>query len=292
MSKTPEIGIHRGVPFDDYLAWDAVSNSSQGPMLRSPAHYLAALTAEREPSDAMRFGSLLHCGALEPAEVAGRYAVMPAYEKTIRRADGSEYKNPKATTAYRDARDQFREDNADKEVVEQDQFDRVCGMIQALHANDAVREWFAGGVETEVSLCWRDEPTGLLCKARVDALPKTDRLIDLKTTRDGQDFAWSIYKFHYHRQAAFYGDGWHALTGERRAFCLVAMETEPPFAVRAAPVGDETVDAGRVEYRRLLGRIAECRASDDWPGYPAPSEGEWNLPESKMPRTELTFGGQ
>ncbi|WP_460973919.1 PD-(D/E)XK nuclease-like domain-containing protein [Spirosoma migulaei] len=55
---------------------------------------------------------------------------------------------------------------------------------------------------------WVDGPTGLLCKAKIDAIiqPKANHYVDLKTTSctSHSAFVQSCYDYDYDRQAAFY----------------------------------------------------------------------------------------
>jgi hypothetical protein len=282
-------GIHRHVPWDAYRALPYISNSSLGLVTRSMAHYRHGLDAEREPTEAMRAGSFIHCGVLEPLAVPARYAVMPRFELEVRRPDGSEYEKPKLSKAYQEAVAEFEYANRDKEVVTQDLYDDLLGMAAVLVASERAREYLRG--DTEVTIVWDDEETGLRCKARLDVLNEAaPRITDFKTTEYPPDFQWVIHRFAYHRQSAFYADGYETLTGRTPEFCIVAADKQRPYGVRSAPVGSATMAAGRAIYRDALRKIRACRESGEWPGYSDPDA--WELPESKMPPVELTVGGK
>ena len=82
-----------------------------------------------------------------------------------------------------------------------------------------------------------------------------------------------------HRQLAFYGDmlAWLGVVDRIDEYGLVIIEsTGPHFGIKAAPLGESAIKAGRSEYRRLLNQIARCQESDVWPSYESPTE--WNLP--------------
>lgn len=274
----PKPGLYEDVSFDDYLRWPYVNNSSLKAVLRSPAHYQAYLRQPRnEPSDALRFGTFAHAGKLEPIHVAARYVVMPAFEDQVRREDGTEFKNPKGSAAYKELVAEFERVNADKELVSQADFDKLCGMLDALRANSRAREYFDHNGPAEVTMVWDDPTTGIRCKGRIDKLDEVNRrAADLKTTQDAADFSRSISKFGYHRQGAFYVDGLEALTGARHEFCLVAVEKEFHYGVRSAPLSADAIAVGRAEYRKALDRIAACRVKEEWPGYDDPES--WTLP--------------
>ena len=296
----PDPGVYHDVPFHDYLAWEAINNSSLDPLERSPAHYLAALTHPKAPTCAMRLGTFLHAGCLEPESVRDRYIVMPRFEDEIRRPDGTEYANVRATKAYRERASDFRDEaEADgKEVVPQDWYDVLIGVSKALASEPRVKNLFArmavpdgSTTETEVSIVWEDPATRLLCKARIDFLDQAHaRMCDLKTSTDVSQYEWDLWRRRIHRQVAFHGDGLETLGVAISERWIIAAEVEEPFGVRAAPVSQSTLAVGRAEYRRALQTIARCRDLGQWPGYASPET--WDLPECKMPPIELMVGGQ
>ena len=51
---------HVGMPASDYHKVEALSASGAKLLLRSPAHYIASKTTPREPTAAMRLGTLTH----------------------------------------------------------------------------------------------------------------------------------------------------------------------------------------------------------------------------------------
>lgn len=65
----------------DYHAHPAVSSSQLKHMLRTPAHFKASLETSKEPSDAMKLGSLVHTLLLEPHLVDYEYTVMPKFDR-------------------------------------------------------------------------------------------------------------------------------------------------------------------------------------------------------------------
>ena len=264
----PEPGIYHDVPDEVYRSWDAVNNSSLGPALRSLSHYKSALERPRTATPAMEFGRFVHTVVLEPELLAARYVVTPDLVADLE----GEYKNPKASKEYKSKLAEFHDLHADREVVEADWYERAVAMIDAVKACPKARDLLRGVGPTESSIVWHDKLTGLRCKARVDKVTEAGLLADLKTTADASAFAKSMAAYGYARQAAFYIDGMEAVTGELHRLAFVAVEKEPPHAVRAAVVADRAVDYGRRQYQRILRGICEARAYDRWPGYDQPTE--------------------
>ena len=272
----PEPGIYEDVPFEDYLSWNAVSNSRINQARKSLAHFKA--NTSKPPSKELNFGSLVHTGRLEPLSIAQRYAVMPAFEldednKTVE----GERSFSKATTYYKSKCEHFEIANRDKEIIEQAAYDKMLGCVAGIAANDRANRWLNSAGPVEVSIVWDDPKTGLRCKARIDkATSDWMILTDLKTTRDAMNFEKSIANFGYHRQAAHYSGGVEVLTCVKPMFGIVAIETEQPYLARTAPVGAESIAVGRREVDETLAAIREAYETDNWPGYDDPDE--WGLP--------------
>ncbi len=292
--EPPRPGVYPDIPIETYLDWPHQNQSPLGMMERSASHYRDALDHPRPPTEAMLKGTLIHLAALEPLKIAERFVVMPDLTSGIVKKDGTPYANVRATKQYGDRVEEFRRVNAGKRVVDQQTYNDVSGAANAVLAHKLASEYLAPNGETEESVVWDDPDTLLRCKARLDKRHHTPRrIVDLKTCRDASDFERSIYKFGYHRQAAFYSDGLFFHTGERHQFCLVAVESTAPYGVRAAPVSDAMLQAGRESYQKALRRIAECRERDEWPGYDDPAE--WNLPSWAQNNSEavtLIIGGE
>ena len=292
-TERPDPGIYHNVPFEEYLTWPYVNNSSLGPLEQSPAHYLAGQGKDKE-SDAFRIGRFTHSGVLEPKAVMDRYVVLDREQlaQDILRPDGTAYANVFATAEYKRRVAQFAEQHAGQEIVTQDEYDMILEVVHQLWSNDRAKAWLGLGCKVEVSLVWDDPLTGLRCKGRVDALNERQDppvLCDVKTCQNAADFSWALWKWRYHRQAAFYLDGYRAVTGNDACLALIAVEKQEPFGVRAAPVGPATIAAGRQLYREALSTIANCRQANSWPGYQDPES--WDIPETKLPPVELSISG-
>ncbi len=295
-TNAPEPGIYLNIPFEEYLSWPYVNNSSLSYAARSMAHYRYAPPIQ--PTAAMRFGSLVHCGKLEPAAIGARYAVMPDFSEEIRKEDGSRYSNVRATKAYKEAVAAWRETIGDREECSADELEIMLGIVQSLVMHDRSRLWLCSDGPCELSIVWDDVPTGIRCKGRIDKLCTGTTghvLVDLKTTRDASDFQRSIARFGYHRQAAFYSDGLKTLTGIDNHFALVIVEKDAPYGVRAALMSEEARQVGQDQYRQLLEQLAACRQSDHWPGYSDPHEWQlpsWYSPQNNDDELELTINGE
>jgi len=266
MSKPPEMGLHHDIPFDVYMSWDAVSNSRLSLFNISPAHYQVGYKAATKSMDA---GTVAHAVVLENAQ----YAVVPPfnYDSDNKDKKGNPSKS-KATTYYKKCVELFAAAHEHESIVSQDTYDMAMGVRASVMSPP---ETFTGGT-SEVSMLWRDKESGLVMKGRIDYLCKK-RFIDLKTTASAMNFEASIKKFGYHRQMALYMEGLRACTGKHFEPWICAVETEPPFGSRTAPVGMDALVAGHDELRDLLEGLSEAIFTDTWECYTDPVE--WNLPQ-------------
>lgn len=105
--------------------------------------------------------------------------------------------------------------------------------------------------QKEISLFWEEIINGELVqrKAKIDIMQELSEkiiIIDLKKTRDIYDFAYSIRKYKYYRQAATYTDGAIALFKKPVIFIFLAFEFEYPYNVKAFSISENDIDRGRV----------------------------------------------
>lgn len=251
----PEPGIYPGVPFNEYLEWEAVNNSLLWIIEKqSPAHAKVYMECPPEPTPAFHFGHGLHCLALEPDKFNERYAIRPKFDGRT--------KEGKAIKA------KFEESLNGKMVFEQEDFEQMKLMADAIK-RQAIHRFIQRG-EAEVCIVWDDKETGLRCKARIDYLHRDHAiLIDLKSTTDASKdaFAKAVYNYGYYQQCGWYVDGWKTITGDESAFVFLAAEKGVPYAVAAYEMADEVVVAGRKSYQHAIKIYQECIKNNYWPGY-------------------------
>lgn len=289
-SATPEPGIYERIPFSDYLAWDAISNSRLSLLAKSPRHYQKGFC--KEPTPAMQLGQLYHCGVLEPLAFSNRYAILPDYHKYAENctADGTQ----SSSTQTKFVKERTREFTAmmeGREVVSREWYEQTMALVVELNANEQARQLLNDKGDNELSILW--EEGDLICKARIDKVAMTHgAIVDLKSTASIEKFATSVARYGYHRQMAHYQRGWKQLTGDTLTPWLVAVESSEPFTVQAAPVSDEALEVGYSEWRQLLDTLRVCRAENHWP--PMPNPAQWNLPAwyTDGEAIELTINGQ
>jgi len=253
----PKDGIYRGVPFAEYVAWDADNASMLKHVLASPAHYRHAKD-NPEPDDPTNpnKGTLAHLALLEPAEYARRVRV---WDGGARR--GPDYKA-------------FLADNPGKMIVKDADAVMVQRMAAALRSSPGIRD-LACTPESchEVSIIVTDPTCERRQKARLDILT---------------DNAWADYKTHSKIGRGQTADGWlrswyrasdrlgYALQFAHYSRVLRLVGLTPPGYVIIQgysaigecvrlPITPGYVDHGEKIRTGALATIIECEASGEWP---------------------------
>ena len=254
------MGLVLDMPSEQYHRDPAVSNSMLSSMAKSPAHcyalHLDPDRPHRQSTPAMLAGTLAHCAVLEPDQLRARYIAKPP---------GMNFAT-KEGKAWRDAQP------AALTIVSHDDFADALAQREAIMRVDVLRKLFGSGV-AEASIFWRDEATGLRCKARPDWLHYTGTgsviALDLKTTADLTPDAVSraVTTYGYHRQRAHYANGLRACGLHVEEFAFAFVSGSYPFLAAPFLLDDETCEQGADEVAELLAQFADCQATGEWPAF-------------------------
>lgn len=256
-----EPGVYSGITNDAYHSGEGISKSGLDLIGRSPLHYWAKyLDPQREPQEptpAMLLGTAIHSAVLEPHSFANDYVVFPKIDR--RTKEGKAYYDELVAQA------------SGRTIISADDY-ATCVSIQDNVRRHPAAQVLLNDGEPELSVYWRDEQTGVLCKCRPDWMNyKANTIIDVKSTDDASPagFQKSIVKWGYHVQAAWYLDGVKAATGHApKAFIFAAFEKTRPFATAFYYADDDMIELGRQLYRERLDVFAACLKNNSWPGYP------------------------
>jgi len=152
--------------------------------------------------------------------------------------------------------------------------DVVLAMAEALRSHPVANALFSGG-RPEQTLVWRDQRTGVMCRALVDWLRGVDthgRLIipDYKTAVSGARSKWAkaAADYGYHLQADHYTDGAEELDlAEAVRFVFVVQEKSAPYLVSVYELDAEAMRKGRELNTWARQRYASCMETGEWPGH-------------------------
>jgi len=153
--------------------------------------------------------------------------------------------------------------------------DRVEAMAAALTAHPVASALFRTG-KPEQTLVWRDDRTGVWCRARLDWLPSptsSGRVIvpDYKSchSADPEALSKSVAQHGYHQQAHWYLAGMRALglADDTAAFVFVAQEKTAPYLVTVFEPDHVAMRIGAARNRRAIDVYVHCTKTGHWPAY-------------------------
>ncbi len=239
----------------EYLSIDALNFSSARHLLRSPAHYKAAL---EEPEDELKYivGKLAHAMILEGKDLRHLYAIKPAGLSMATQV-GKKWKSEQTLP-----------------ILKEEDANRVPRMAEAI-ANHPI----ASGA---LKRCPRREVyfeivyRGVRIKSMLDAMggvPGRTRLIqicDIKTTTDAREhsFAKRVVDLDYDMQACWY----KSMFGDpgQSDFVWIAVENFAPFAVNVFYPGGEMERSGQIKMDAAVDTYKECQRVNKWAACDSP----------------------
>lgn len=256
-----EIGIHHNISHKDYHSWtDIVSNSYLGRLAKVPA----AAKIPQDETEAMRFGRAFHCYVLEEENFLDEFVIPSEFPTKP---------NRRSTQKTIDAYSEWAKGLNGKQAVTVDDYRTIQDMKEAVLTHPFAYQLLKEGI-SETTLIWKDEETGLLCKARPDRIPDGNKgvILDLKSTNNAakNSFQSDCVKFGYAREGAIYLEGLARLTGALYTdliFACIAVEKEPPYRCEVYTIEPDFLEWGYAEFHRLIQIEKKCRDANFWPHY-------------------------
>jgi len=244
----------REMPADAYHAdRDALSCSTLKPLLISPAHFQAQLTAVTSDSPAKDFGSLVHLLLLQPHLASTELAVYPG----VGCGRDREFKA-------------FLARNAHRLAVDEPTFaEALClaGKVSETPYKGRPIGRFIEEAMCETTIYFTEPVTGLRLRIRLDAY-HPDVSFDLKTTRHSTPaaFARDAIELNYDLQAFMYGLGRRLFEGGSTApFVFIAAETAAPHSIGTFEAGTTFLENGAAKLQACLTAFKACSQTGYWP---------------------------
>ena len=249
--------------FVEYRRIDAVNWSTLKHARRSLKHYQWHLSHEDGDTDAMRLGRAAHCAIFEPDRFPLDFAVWAGGQRR-----GKDW-------------DKFQEAHVGQTIIRLDEYAACLSMREAVKEHPVAGPLLETGKPEHV-IQWKDEETGLDCKARLDWLGPSV-LLDLKTTNTLEPglFANTSARMGHHMQLAFYAMGLRAL-GIEVPVKVLGVESSDPHDVGVFRVTEDVLWAAELDVRELLAKVASAKFSGLYPGR-FTEETDFRLPAWAMP---------
>ena len=272
----------RGMPIDDYHKHPALSESGLKTLLDCPARYFYKYISgeyEYKEKPSFKIGKACHKYILEGEDAfKAEYWHNPYSEYTkpeILRIlkDKYNYDAPK-TMLVTDLMDiLLKNEGIEPRPIHlnKTELNQVIGTARAIKRDKKAYNAFHQKGESEISLFWIDEETGILLKCRPDFLPKDHKLVpDYKTcqTVNPNVFYGDFIKYGYHIEAAMYMQGIQAVFGDEvETFFFVAQEKEPPYITQVFVPDTGIITYGEKAVRLGINKYIECQEKGFWGAY-------------------------
>lgn len=280
MRKQPQ-GFQPGIYFnlsnEDYHSDPAISNSNIKDLLMSPMKYWrnSPLNPKRKSrgTKSKTIGSALHCYLMEREKFWQEYVVLPELE-----IDSDFYRTQSQKEDFLQNFELFASKGAktfkyrgNKTKLSESEFEEIKEMVDYFESLPTAGELFKDGY-MEVSIFWRDEETGLMCKCRPDYLT-SNYIADYKSISSIDQIKNSIGNYDYYLQQAFYLEGltqfrkfyrenWKGkfegskgvdeLTQNNHSNFIFAFQEKEDLLVRLKTFREDVVESSRDLFRRGL----------------------------------------
>lgn len=233
MNKQPQ-GIAPGIYYDlsaeVYHSDSAISSSGLKTLLKSPYKYWdsSPLNPDREPLDTptLKNSRAFHTMLLEPEKFQEEFTIKPGCKSST--ISG---------------------------VVGAGDYQDMLNAVKAVKSDSSIAPLLTDG-KPEVSIFWRDEKTGVMCRVRFDYLrPKVG--FDYKTTTDVsmENIGYAIADYRYDLSAAMYIEGLRAAgmyDESHLGFVLLFQEKKRPYLCESIRVPEQLMQKGYHDFRRGL----------------------------------------
>lgn len=225
----------------DFLKTRPLSFSSMKEFDKSPAHYVHYINSKREPSDAMKFGSLVHAHILEPDTIESRFCFMPDVDR--RTTDGK--------AKWKEA-----EDNAQgKETVSFSQWNNAKSMIEVMKQSDEFNSIISQLKSKEKKFEY--ELSGLPFTGYIDG-EADDFFLEVKTIDDASysNLQRRFADLKYHWQAGLYS----MVTGKKCIYLII--QTGSVFDFGFMTPNQEFIEIGKYGISKAANNFLTCMIAD------------------------------
>ena len=247
----------------EYRKKEGISSSDLKRMMKSMATWkYYQENPEDGDTEALQFGRAYHKLMLEPDDFENEFAVSPKFDRRT--------KEGKA------AAEEFQKKAEGKEVINEETYQKLLDMQNALYATPFVKLLIKG--EHEKSFFWKDSDTGIPCKCRPDSFGQIKDqyvCVDLKTTKDAETdhFMRDALKLGYDIQAYHYCQGLEDAYKKPFKFIFIAQEKTAPYLVNVLEADEYFMQSGKDLRTKLLDDYKKAQETGIYEGYMSKDSG-------------------
>lgn len=257
-------GVYTALTNEEYHSHkESISRSSLMDFAQSPYTYWAKhINPNRPRKDStpqMQMGSAFHKMILEPNTLQNEFIVLP--EPVLLKDVGRERYD-----AYKQVLAEI--ETTEKIVIPFKMYQDLHAMRLRIHKHSEAMQLIEGA-RIENSFFWKDDHSGLLLKARPDALHE-NMILDLKTCADASPRAFqnAMVLGGYHIQGAMIRDAVKAIEGRRINNVInICIETKYPYNMGIYIIDEYALDEGQAKYKKICLDLKEARETNSFADY-------------------------
>jgi exodeoxyribonuclease VIII len=218
---------------EEPLSYSSISNFAE-----SPKHFIEYKLKEKKSTDAMIYGSVVHCLVLEEQNFEKRYAVAPTCDRR--------------TTIGKNIYSAFIDEAQGREVISQEVYSQALETKRAIRSNFPANNLLKQDGQNEIAATW--EYLNFKFRGFIDKYKAGKFILDLKTCADAspRKFQRDIIAFDYHLQAAMY----LTAIGEDVPYYLIAADKSGGVSVHL--LDERLINLGRERYAFLMENLNRC----------------------------------
>lgn len=230
-----------------------LSYSALSAFKESPAKFVEYKMRKKVTTDAMVFGSMVHCLILEPQDFDNRYFTFDDSAK-CQEIGGDK---PRATKAYKEWKAAKLSEAGEREIVDPQDFLSAKTIADNVKNNRAAAKVLRLCPIHEKGIDW--EYKNFKFHGFIDG-DGEEATFDLKICADAtpRKFQRTIIDMDYHMQGAMYQYG----NGRVKRHYMVAADKTGGVSVHL--LHDKLIEKGMEEYDRLVGKFNECILAEGW----------------------------
>ncbi len=238
--------VHRLMSHEDHLSYSSISAFKN-----SPRKFIDYKTGVKDETDAMLYGSMLHCLVLEPDDFFNRYHIIEDLD-ICNQIGGAK---PRATKVYKEWYQTALQEAGEKKIVETNDYHAARIAAANVTNNRASAKILSMADQREKPLDW--EFKNFKFKGFIDG--DGEKIIfDLKSCPDAspQKFQREIMQRGYYMQAAMYLCG----LGQVKDSYIIAVDKLNGVSVHK--LENKLIEHGATEYNEILDKFNHCILTD------------------------------
>lgn len=220
----------------------------------SPKNFIAYKLKEKVTTDAMLYGSLVHCLLLTPDLFFDQYRVIDDTDICLEIGGAK----PRATTKYKEWYQIQLELNKGKEIIDTSLLEDVKKSVDAINNNYPASRILNHCDQAETLIEWNYRDFNF--KGYIDKMKRGKLILDLKTCQNAEPvmFQKTIINSDYYLQAAMYSTG----IKEKLPYYIIAVDKSGGVSVHL--LEEKLIEFGMERYNYLVKKLGECILNDSW----------------------------